>query len=189
MSRKRSRYTNILRVLLIVGFILLIPLIAMQFTDEMAWDLFDFVLMGAVLSGVGLAYEFIAKKSEKTVYRAAFAIGLLGALLLVWINGAVGIIGSENNPANLLYGAVFVVGLLGSLLSRFKARGMAYTLFIAAIVQFLVPLFALFVWPAKATWGEPGVIGVLILNAVFALVFALSGLLFYRSNENRLRDN
>jgi len=34
--------------------------------------------------------------------------------IIVWINGAVGITGSENNPANLLYGGVLVVGIIGA---------------------------------------------------------------------------
>ncbi len=56
----------------VVSLILLVPLVAMQFTEEVNWDLFDFVLMGAVLFGVGLVYELVARRSEKTVYRVAF---------------------------------------------------------------------------------------------------------------------
>jgi hypothetical protein len=93
----------------------------------------------------------------------------------------VGIIGSEDNPANLMYGAVFAVGLFGSLAARFKPRGMALTLFAAAMVQVIVPVVAFFIWPAKASWGEAGVIGVFIINLIFAALFVVSALLFRRA--------
>jgi hypothetical protein len=56
-----------IRIAAVVGSLLLVPAVAMLFTDEVNWDLFDFVVMGAVLFGVGLAYELIARKSRKTV--------------------------------------------------------------------------------------------------------------------------
>jgi len=181
----------------VIAVILLLPFLSMLFDikfydpgsgfEEMNWDLSDFVIIGVALFSVGLAYEFIARRSQKTVYRVAFALGLFGALLLFWINGAVGIIGSEDNPANLMYGAVFMVGLIGSLLSRFRPRGMSYTLFAAAMAQLLVPVFALLVWPAKATWGEPGVIGVFIINFVFVALFVISALLFQLASKDESR--
>lgn len=166
----------------VVALILMIPLVAMQFTAEVNWDLFDFVLMGAVMFGVGLAYELVARRSEKTVYRVAFGVGLAGAFLLFWVNGAVGIIGNEGQPANLLYGAVFAVGLVGSFMARFKPRGMARTLFAAAFAQMLVPVIALLIWPPPATSWSPGVFGVFVLNAFFAMLFVVSALLFRRAS-------
>jgi hypothetical protein len=101
----------------------------------------------------------------------------VAAFLLAWVNGAVGIIGSENQPANLMYGAVFAVGIIGSLVARFKPRGMAYTLFAAALVQLSVPIIALIIWP-QISWGGAGLVGVFVLNAFFAALFVVSGLLF-----------
>lgn len=155
----------------------------MQFTDDVNWDVFDFVLMGAVLFGIGLAYELIARRSEKTVYRVAFGVGLAGAFLLFWVNAAVGIIGNEGQPANLLYGVVFVVGFIGSLVARFKSSGMARTLFSAAFAQMIIPVIAFLIWPPPVTSWAPSVFGVFMLNTFFATMFAISGLLFRKASD------
>jgi len=165
-----------------IALILMIPLVAMQFTNEVNWDLFDFVVMGALLFGVGLAYELVARRSENTVWRVAFSVGLVTAFLLFWVNGAVGIIGNEGQPPNLLYGAVFAVGLIGSLMARFKPRGMARTLFAAALAQMSVPVIALIIWPPPATSWSPSVFSVFVLSAFFAMLFVVSGLLFRRAS-------
>lgn len=167
----------------IVALLLLIPLIAMQFTSEVKWDFTDFAIMGTILFGLGFAYELIASRSANTAYRTAFGVGLLGAFLLFWVNAAVGIIGNEGQPANLLYGAVFLVGLIGALVSRFKARGMSITLFIAAIVQMLVPVAAYFIWPPTTTSWSPSVFGVFLISGIFALLFLVSGVLFNKASD------
>ncbi|MDP3964924.1 MAG: hypothetical protein Q8Q20_04720 [bacterium] len=186
--QKRTRRLIVWAV--VVLLLLLIPLVLTLLGsgvdgDGWHWTLSDFVLMGVVLLSAGFAYELIARRSEKTVYRVAFGVGLGGAFLLFWVNGAVGIIGNEDNGANLMYGAVFVVGLVGSLLARFKPRGMARTLFIAAIVQMLVPVTALLIWSPQDTSWAPGVLGVFALNSFFAAVFLVSALLFRQANDSR----
>ena len=163
--------------------ILMIPLVAMQFTSEVNWSLSDFIIMGIILFSIGLTYELIARKSKKTVYRAAFGVALAGVFLLLWVNGAVGIIGSEDHPANLMYGAVLIAGILGSFISRLKSKGMMITLFVMALFQFLVPIFALIFGPANASWGEAGVIGVFVLNVFFIMVFVISAMLFRSAGE------
>jgi len=178
----------------VIALILLIPLVLTLLGSGVDgegwhWTLFDFVLMGAVLFGVGLAYELIARRSEKIMYRAAFGIGLAGAFLLFWVNGAVGIIGDEGQPANLLYGAVFAVGFIGSLIVQFKPRGMAYVLFVAAFAQVLVPAIALLIWPPQIASWSPGVFGVFVLNTFFVILFVVSALLFRRVGDTELKRN
>jgi hypothetical protein len=184
---------RLIGIVVTVALILLIPLIAMQFTDEVNWDVFDFVLFGTALFVIGLAYELVARrldlpasegqstpettKTGKTLYRVALGIGLGGAFLLFWVNGAVGIIGNEGQPANLMYGAVFLVGFIGSLIARFKPQGMARTLFAMAFVQLLIPVIAGIIWP-QVSWGGAGMVGVFMLNAFFAMLFVVSGFLF-----------
>ncbi len=165
----------------VIAVVLMIPLLAMQFIDEISWDPFDFLMLATVLIGIGIAYELVSRKSKKTIYRTAFGIGLIGAFLLIWVNGAVGIIGHEGQDANLLYGAVILVGLVGSLISRFKAKGMSITLFAAALIQILVPVIALIVWPPPSISWAPGITGVFLLSAFFAAMFLVSAFLFRRA--------
>jgi hypothetical protein len=113
-------------------------------------------------------------------YRIAFVVGLGTTFLLGWVSGAVGIIGSENQPINLMYWAVPAVLLIGSLISRFKPRGMARTLFATALVQVLIPVVALIISP-EVSWGNAGVIGVFVFNSIFAVLFIGSALLFRRA--------
>lgn len=59
-----SSNKRIATIVLAVAAILAIPLIAMQFTDEVQWSTGDFVMMGAILLSAGLAYELIARRSR-----------------------------------------------------------------------------------------------------------------------------
>ena len=84
--------------------ILMLPLVAMVFTNEVNWSLFDFIVMGILLFGTGLTYELAARKAGNIAYRTAVGVALAAAFILIWVNGAVGIIGTERDDANLMYG-------------------------------------------------------------------------------------
>jgi hypothetical protein len=81
-------------IVLTVAFLLLIPLIAMQFTNEVAWTLSDFVIMGVLLLGTGFICELVIRSVKKAEYRIAICAAVLVALLLVWAELAVGIFGT-----------------------------------------------------------------------------------------------
>jgi uncharacterized membrane protein len=66
----------------------------MRFTDEVNWTLLDFVVAGALLLGAGLAFEFFARRSRSTTYRAGIGIAIATFLLIVWLELAVGIFDS-----------------------------------------------------------------------------------------------
>ncbi len=83
------------RLFIILGIaiaILLIPFFAMQFgTDGVDWDLRDFIIIGILLFGSGLAIEFALRKFTTIKSRIiACGIILLG-LFLIWAELAVGI--------------------------------------------------------------------------------------------------
>lgn len=73
---------------------LLIPLVAMQFTNEVNWDIFDFIVMGILLFGTGLLCEFVLRKVKNTKNRIIICGAVLLTLFLIWAELAVGIFGS-----------------------------------------------------------------------------------------------
>ena len=123
--------------------LILLPLLAMRFTTEVDWDAADFAFACGLVLGVGLAYELAARMTANTAYRAAVGLALVAAFILIWVNGAVGIIGSEDHPANRMYGGVLVVAVIGAIIARFKAHGMVYALVLTALAQVLVAVIAL----------------------------------------------
>jgi hypothetical protein len=151
----------------------------MQFTDEVQWTLFDFLLFGAILGGAGVAYEVAVRATRITEHRAAAALALATAAFLVLSNGAVGLIGSEDNDANLLYGGVLLVLLVGGAVTHLRAAGMARVLVAAALTQVLVPLVA-----AVADFGYAGPVkawDVVMGTACFVALWLISAGLFWRT--------
>ncbi len=74
--------------------LLLMPLIAMQFSDEVNWKLADFVIAGVLLLGTGLICEFVMRKVKKKENRIALIAVIIALLLLIWAELAVGIFGT-----------------------------------------------------------------------------------------------
>lgn len=75
-----------------VGVALLVPLAAMQFTDEVVWTRNDFVAAAIVLFGAGLAYVLLTLSAPRR--RMPVAAALLVVLGLVWAELAVGVFGT-----------------------------------------------------------------------------------------------
>jgi hypothetical protein len=168
----------------VVALILLIPLIAMQVSDEWNWDLFDFTFAGTVLFGAALTYELIARKGSTVAYRAAVGLAVATALVLVWINAAVGIVGNDDLFI-LMYLGVLAIGLIGAFIARFQPQGMARVLVAIAIGQMLVPTVVLAIPGLRAVlWEPPGVVGVFVLNACFAALWLGSAWLFGKAGRS-----
>ncbi len=85
---------RLIGVLLTVPALLLIPLIAMQFTNEVDWKLFDFIVMGVLLTGTGLMCELVLRKVKNIEHRVAICGGILLVFFLIWAELAVGIFGT-----------------------------------------------------------------------------------------------
>jgi len=123
--------------------LLALPFVAMQFTREVTWTLSDFVIFGAMLTVVGLGIEFLVRQSGELTYRIAAALAMITSFLLVWMNLAVGIIGSEDNDANLMFAAVLATACGGSIVAHFRPRGMSNAMLATAAVQLTVGVVAL----------------------------------------------
>ena len=167
-------------VALATAAILMLPMMGMLLSDEMNWDVFDFLIMGGLLLGVGFTFVLILRLSDSLAYRAAVALALGTGLLLMFVNFGVGIIGAQANPANWLYIGVLAVGVIGAGMARLRPYGMARALFATALAQLLVPLLALLFWrPAPAD-----LVGMFLLNTFFAMLFAGAAWLFrYAARE------
>ena len=85
---------RLLIILSAIAFLLLIPLIAMQFTDEVNWTLFDFVVAGGLLFFAGLIFDLVFRKTKNVRNRIIISVILLIVFLLVWVELAVGIFGT-----------------------------------------------------------------------------------------------
>lgn len=172
----KENLLDLKKPILIVGAataaLLLVPLVAMRFTDEVRWSPLDFVFAAALLFGAGMAFVVVSRRASGFAYRAAVAVAVGASLFLAWANGAVGLLGPENHPANLMYGIVIATGVLGAALARFNARGMSRTMLAMALAQVAVPVLAAAFWIGIP---EPKVAGV---TAFFVALFLVAALLF-----------
>ena len=78
-------------IILVVALLLIIPLIAMQFTNEVNWNILDFIVAGILLLGTGLAFNFVMQKVKNTKFRIAICLAILAYLFLIRTELAVGI--------------------------------------------------------------------------------------------------
>lgn len=155
----------------------------------MNWGIEDFAILGAMILGVGVTWVSARRVANSKSYRSAVGVALLGAFLLMWVNGAVGIIGSENNDANMLYFGVPAIGIIGAIITRGRPRGMSLVMYVAALAQVSVAAAALI-----ADWGVTGPVSpwdVVVLTAFFTALWLMSARLFRKAarpaNDLRFR--
>jgi hypothetical protein len=159
--------------------LLLLPLVAMQFTEEVNWTGSDFVVMGALLLAVCVSYEVAARMARNNAYLLGAGLAAGGAFLTVWANLAVGIIGSETNPVNDLFFGVVVIPVIGALLVQCRPRGMARVMIATAVAQVAVCLYA---WLAGHGY-------VFVFTAVMCALWLASACLFLESARIQARHS
>ena len=174
----RNTYQSIFGVAIVTALILLIPLLTAP-----AWTPGDFVRAGALLFGTGLAFVLVVRGGGNFAYRSAVGVALAAALFLAWVNLSVGIIGQPNEGANLMYMGVLAVGMGGVFVARLRPQEMARALLATSLAQALVAVIALTF--GLGAGSPPGVLGLLILNGFFVLLFAGSALLFRYAGRER----
>jgi hypothetical protein len=163
----------------IAALTMLLPLVAMQFTDEVVWDEIDFAVIGAMLFCACGACELAARMTGTVAYRAAVGVAVVAAFILIWINLAVGIIGSEDTMANLMFGGVLAVGILGAVIVRFQPHGMTRALAATALAQALVCVIALIAGLGSTGANWPWAI--VFLTGFFAALWLVSAWLFRKA--------
>jgi hypothetical protein len=163
--------------------LLIAPAVAMQFTAEVQWSAFDFVFAAALLYGTTGLIDLAVRKGGSMADRLGAGLAVLISFLLVWINGAVGMIGNEDNPANLMFLVVIGIAAVGAAIARFRARGMARAMGAAAIAQGAITALV----PIR-NWGTedaPGTLGLMFLVGVFAVLWGLSAALFVKAAHDQ----
>lgn len=83
-SVNKPRKSNLGRFAATTALLLTIPLIAMQFRDDVVWTLGDFVVAGLLLFGTGAIYELATRNVESRTSRVCIGAAFLILLFLVW---------------------------------------------------------------------------------------------------------
>ncbi len=78
-------------IIIFIAILLLIPLIAMQFTNAVQWTSFDFLVAGVLLFSTGLVCELVLRRVKKNKLRFIICLGVIALLTIIWIELAVGI--------------------------------------------------------------------------------------------------
>ena len=100
MNARKRLSRSAARVALGVALILSLPLMAMLIAVEVLWSLADFVLAGALLTTIGVAFELAVRKAGNRLI--AIGIAALGV--------SVGIVGqADDAPGLVLLGILLIV--------------------------------------------------------------------------------
>lgn len=175
-------YPIVVRPVLVTAALLMLPLLAMQFVEGEGWSLFDFAFVGTFLFGATLAYEMASRKEGSAAYRIALGVALASAFFLIFVSQGVSIIGSDGDPANLMYFGVVAVGVVAAILGRFEARGMARAMLAMAVAQVLVAVIALVLGLGQPASPPMEILG---LTGMFCALFVAAAWLFQRAAEGQ----
>ena len=176
-----ERWVGRLRVIgwSLIAVLLLLPAVAMLYTDEVQWSAGDFLLAAVLLIGTGLLGELVLRRSRNNAYRAGAAVALVATLLLAWSNAAVGFVGAGANAANILYVALIGLVMAASFAAGFQARGMARAMVAAAIGQGLVMALA---FSTELVRSEETFV-IIVINGFFMALWSTAAVLFDRAAQ------
>jgi hypothetical protein len=163
----------------LIGWAIPVGLLTIPWLAHFPWTLSDFIVAGAMFAIVGGTFELAVRASGNWAYRAGAAAALVTAFLLTWVNLAVGIIGNEDNPLDLMFFGVIAAALVGSIAVRFRADGMARAMTLPAVIQALIGLGVLLTGAGAAE--PPGPVGLFILIEFFAAMWLVSAWLFRKA--------
>ncbi|MCH2461354.1 MAG: hypothetical protein MK239_10015 [Gemmatimonadetes bacterium] len=118
-------------------------------------------------------------QTGNTSYKAAVALAVATVLILFWVIGAVGVLGADGDPADLMYIGVLAVGITGAIIVRFQPMGMARAMIVMALAQALVTVIALIIGKQDAPYMS--VFEIVSLNSFFVSLFLGSARLFQKA--------
>ena len=118
-------------------------------------------------------------QTGNTSYKAAVALVVVTVVILFWVIGAVGVLGADGDPADLMYIGVLAVGITGAIIVRFQPMGMARAMIVMALAQALVTVIALIIGKQDAPYMS--VFEIVSLNSFFVSLFLGSARLFQKA--------
>jgi hypothetical protein len=134
------------------------------------WGPMDFAIMGVLILGSGLLFEYASSRGGSIAHKAAVGIAVVAGLGLIWVNLAVGMMDVENG--NLMYVLVLFVALVGTAIGRFEPREASIAMFATGAAHVVVVVIALI-----ANLGPT-----LPADAFFIGAWVASGLLFRQAS-------
>lgn len=159
----------------------LVPVVAELTMEEMGWGAEDFVVWAVMLATAAGCFTLASRAAGSFIHRAGAVLAIGTGFMLVWINLAVGFIGAEDHPANLMYAGVLLVAVAGALLARGRAAGMARAMLATAAAHGVVGAVALLA-ALDTRWV------VTAANAIFVVLWLLSAALFRAAASTRNAD-
>lgn len=173
--------TNYLRWVAVTAAVLAIPALAMAFNlgvpdpgsgnDGLNWGPMDFAIVGVLVLGAGLLFEYASTRAGSIAHRAAVAVAVAAGLGLIWVNLSVGFMDVEN--ANLLYVLVLFVALVGAAIGRFEPREASIAMFATAAAHAVVAVVGV-----VANLGPT-----LLADAFWVAGWVAAGLLFRQASQ------
>lgn len=143
----------------------------------------EFSLLAAAAAGLAVLYRSLVRRFPDRTYRLALALVFATAFFLFWSNAAVGIVGDEGQAVNDLFHVVLGIALVGALVVRFRPKGLAYVLVMAAVVHTAIAAYAL--TPSGVPGASP--IEVIVLNGFFVGAWLLAALGFLMTDRRSER--
>jgi hypothetical protein len=118
------------------------------------------------------------------LYLLALGVALGTALMMVWLMGAVGLLGIEGDPVDRMYFGVMAVGVVGALVGRLRPAGMAYAMMAMVLSLGVVAAAALAMGMHNAPYSS--ILEIVGINGMFGVMFAIAAFLFWRSGGRQI---
>jgi hypothetical protein len=171
----------------LAALLLLIPLVAMQLGGGVNWTAGDFIFATLLILSVGIPLEVVSRRAPNVAYKVGAGLARAAGFMIIWANGAVGIIGSENNPVNIVFPLLVLAVIIGSVVTLFRPRGMAIVTALAALAHAAIAIVAIFAGWGIAEAGPVEIhsdpIEILAVSALFIGLWAGAAALFWQSAE------
>lgn len=115
-----------------------VPIGVQMIHGPFGWSLSDFIFAAFILSAGCFLFDWAARSAPSLTYLAGAGAGLVAGFGLLVVNGAVGLVGAEDEPHNLLLGVVLLVAICGSVVAQVKPPIMAKAMMAAALTHIVI---------------------------------------------------